>query len=140
MTNPRFVHLRLHSEYAVQDSILRVDEAVKAAKADAMPALAMTDLANTFGLVKFYSAARKKGVKPIAGCDLWVAPAGSEDKPTRLLLLVQDGVGWHNLCELLSRAYRQNMHRGRALVDPAWFDAWSGGLIALSGGHLGDVG
>ncbi|MDD5388262.1 MAG: DNA polymerase III subunit alpha [Gallionellaceae bacterium] len=140
MTDPRFVHLRLHSEYAVQDSILRVDEAVKAAKADAMPALAMTDLANTFGLVKFYSAARKKGVKPIAGCDLWVARPGAEDKPTRLLLLVQDHAGWHNLCELLSRAYRQNMHRGRALVNPAWFDEWSDGLIALSGGHLGEVG
>jgi DNA polymerase-3 subunit alpha len=140
MTDPRFVHLRLHSEYAVQDSILRVDEVVKAAKADAMPALALTDLANTFGLVKFYTAARKKGVKPIAGCDLWLAPPGSEDKPTRLLVLVQDRVGWHNLCELLSRAYRQNMHRGRALVDPAWFDAWADGLIALSGGHLGDVG
>ncbi|MBU1666684.1 MAG: DNA polymerase III subunit alpha, partial [Gammaproteobacteria bacterium] len=140
MTDPRFIHLRLHSEYAVQDSILRVDEAVKAAKSDAMPALAMTDLANTFGLVKFYSAARKKGVKPIAGCDLWLARPGAEDKPTRLLLLVQDGAGWHNLCELLSRAYRQNMHRGRALVNPAWFDEWSDGLIALSGGHLGEVG
>ena len=135
-----FVHLRLHSEYAVQDSILRIDEAVLAAKVDAMPALALTDLANTFGLVKFYSAARKKGLKPIAGCDLWVAPPASVDKPTRLLVLVQDKTGWHNLCELLSRAYRQNMHRGRALVDPAWFDAWGEGLIALSGGHLGDVG
>ena len=135
-----FVHLRLHSEYAVQDSILRIDEAVRAAKNDAMPALALTDLANTFGLVKFYSAARKKGVKPIAGCDLWVAPPASVDKPTRLLVLVQDKAGWHNLCELLSRAYRQNMHRGRALVDPAWFDVWGEGLIALSGGHLGDVG
>ncbi len=140
MTDPRFIHLRLHSEYAVQDSILRVDEAVKAAQADAMPALAMTDLANTFGLVKFYSAARKKGIKPIAGCDLWVAPPGTVDKPTRLLVLVRDNVGWHNLCELLSRAYRQNMHRGRALVDPAWFDTMGEGLIALSGGHLGDVG
>jgi len=140
MTDPRFIHLRLHSEFAVQDSILRVDEAVKAAKSDAMPALAMTDLANTFGLVKFYTAARKKGIKPIAGCDLWLAPAGSEDKPTRLLVLVENGVGWHNLCELLSRAYRQNMHRGRALVDPAWFDSMGEGLIVLSGGHLGDVG
>jgi len=140
MTDPRFVHLRLHSEFAVQDSILRVDEAVGAAKADAMPALALTDLANTFGLVKFYLAARKQGVKPIAGCDLWVAKPGGVDKPSRLLVLVQGRVGWHNLCELLSRAYRQNMHRGRALVDPSWFDDWSDGLIALSGGQFGDVG
>jgi DNA polymerase-3 subunit alpha len=86
MTAPRFVHLRLHSEYSVHDSIMRVDDAVKAAKADAMPALALTDLANAFGLVKFYLSARKKGVKPIAGCDLWVAQPGSEDKPNRLLV------------------------------------------------------
>ncbi|MEW5786850.1 MAG: DNA polymerase III subunit alpha [Pseudomonadota bacterium] len=141
MTDPRFVHLRLHSEYSVVDSILRVDEAIKAAKADAMPALAMTDLGNVFGLVKFYSGARKKGVKPIAGCDVWVAPAEAADKPTRLLLLVQDSEGWRRLCEILTRAYRTNMHRGRAVVQPAWFDEMgSGGLIALSGGHLGDVG
>ena len=140
MTAPRYVHLRLHSEYSVQDSIMRVDDAVKAAKTDAMPALALTDLANTFGLVKFYLSARKKGVKPVAGCDLWVARPGAEDKPFRLLALVQDGTGWHNLCELLTRCYRQNMHRGRALVNPAWFDELGCGLIVLSGGHLGDVG
>jgi len=106
-----------------------------------MPALALTDLGNVFGLVKFYSAARKKGIKPIAGCDIWVAPLASSDKPTRLLLLVQDTEGWRNLCALLTRAYRTNMHRGRAILQPDWFDcASTAGLIALSGGHLGDVG
>jgi DNA polymerase-3 subunit alpha len=141
MTAPRFVHLRLHSEYSIVDSILRVDEAIRAAKADAMPALALTDLGNVFGLVKFYSGARKKGIKAIAGCDVWVAPPEAADKPTRMLLLVQDAAGWRLLCELLTRAYRGNLHRGRAVIQPAWFDAMgSGGLIALSGGHLGDVG
>ncbi len=140
-SSPRYVHLRVHSEYSIQDSILRVDDAIKLAKKDAMPALALTDLGNVFGLVKFYSGARKKGVKPIAGCDIWVAPPESIDKPTRMLLLVQDTQGWRNLCELLTRAYRSNMHRGRAILQPAWFDATSTvGLIALSGGHLGDVG
>ena len=141
MSDPRFVHLRLHSEYSVVDSILRVDEAIKAAKADAMPALALTDLGNVFGLVKFYSGARKKGLKAIAGCDVWMAPPESTDKPARMLLLVQDRVGWRLLCELLTRAYRTNMNRGRAIVQPAWFDEMgTQGLIALSGGHLGDVG
>ncbi len=146
-TIPRFVHLRLHSEYSIQDSILRLDDAVNEAKADGMPALALTDLSNAFGLVKFYSGARKKGLKPIAGCDVWLAPPEFSDKPARLLLLVQDQTGWRNLCELLSRAYRTNMHRGRAILQPAWFDetgaaglAASEGLIALSGAHLGDVG
>jgi len=141
MSVPRFVHLRLHSEYSIQDGILRLDEAVKAARADAMPALALTDLGNVFGLVKFYGNARKQGIKPLAGCDVWVAPATSSDKPTRMLLLVMDVAGWRNLCELLSRAYRTNMHRGRAILQPDWFDGGGGeGLIALSGGHLGDVG
>jgi DNA polymerase-3 subunit alpha len=141
MTAPRFVHLRLHSEYAIVDSILRVDEAIKAARADGMPALALTDLGNVFGLVKFYSGARKKGIKAIAGCDVWVAPPESTDKPTRMLLLVQDTDGWRLLCELLTRAYRTNMNRGRAILQPAWFDAMgTRGLIALSGGHQGDVG
>ena len=138
---PRFVHLRLHSEYSVQDGLMRVDGAVKAALADGMPALALTDLSNVFGLIKFYSAARKKGVKPIAGCDVWIANLEAPDKPTRLLLLVQNGIGWRNLCELLTRAYRTNMHRGRAMLLPEWFDGAAGeGLIALSGAHQGDVG
>ncbi|HNA82116.1 MAG TPA: PHP domain-containing protein, partial [Thiobacillaceae bacterium] len=141
MSELRFVHLRVHSEYSIVDSILRVDDAIKAARSDGQPALALTDLGNMFGLVKFYSGARKKGVKPIAGCDLWVAPPELSDKPARLLLLVQNTAGWRLLCELLTRAYRTNMHRGRAVVQPAWFDEMgTRGLIALSGGHLGDVG
>ena len=68
MTDPSFVHLRLHSEYSVVDGIVRLDEAVEAAVADRMPALGLTDLGNVFGLVKFYTAARSRGVKPIAGC------------------------------------------------------------------------
>ncbi|HNQ03511.1 MAG TPA: DNA polymerase III subunit alpha [Thiobacillaceae bacterium] len=138
---PAFVHLRLHSEYSIQDGLLRVDEAIRQARADGMPALALTDLANVFGLIKFYSAARRQGIKPIAGCDVWVATPETPDKPSRLLLLVQDDTGWRNLCELLTRAYRGNMHRGRALLRPEWCDGGAAdGLIALSGGHLGDVG
>jgi DNA polymerase III subunit alpha len=139
--SPRFVHLRLHSEYSVQDSLMRVDGAVKMAQADAMAALALTDLSNVFGLIKFYSACRKKGVKPIAGCDVWISNPETPDKPSRLLLLVQDRNGWRNLCELLTRAYRTNMHRGRAMLKAEWFEGEAGaGLIALSGAHQGDVG
>ncbi|MBI5936851.1 MAG: DNA polymerase III subunit alpha [Betaproteobacteria bacterium] len=141
MTQAQFAHLRLHSEYSIQDGLLRIDEAVKQAKADAMPALALTDLSNVFGMVKFYSAARKAGVKPVCGCDVWVGGAGQIDKPNRLLLLVQHREGYRRLCELLTRAYRDNLHRGRAIIDPRWFqDLGTDGLIALSGAHLGDVG
>src|SRR5436190_10872918 len=70
MAHPAFVHLRLHGEYSIADGTVRIDDAVRAAADDAMPALALTDLANLFGLVKFYTAARGAGVKPIAGCDV----------------------------------------------------------------------
>src|SRR5574337_780320 len=76
MSRPGFVHLRTHSEYSIVDSTLRIDDAVAAAAADRMPALALTDLGNQFGLVKFYQAARARGIKPIAGCDAWIAGEG----------------------------------------------------------------
>ena len=69
---PDFVHLRLHSEYSITDGIVRIDKAVARARDDGQPALAMTDLGNAFGLVKFYQAARKAGVKPLLGADIWV--------------------------------------------------------------------
>jgi DNA polymerase-3 subunit alpha len=93
MSSPRFVHLRLHSEYSITDGLTRLDDAVAQAVADGMPALAITDLANLFGMVKFYSAARGAGVKPIVGCDVWiaeeegVAPDPSREITSRLLLL-----------------------------------------------------
>src|SRR5687767_4260245 len=138
MSHPSFVHLRLHSEYSVVDGIVRVDEAVEAAVADRMPALALTDLCNVFGLVKFYSAARAAGLKPIAGCDVWITNESDRDKPHRLLLLCQNHAGYLGLCELLTRAYRSNRYRGRAELRKSWFaETGTEGLIALSGAHLG---
>ena len=118
---PSFVHLRLHSEYSISDGIVRLDEAVAAAAADGMPALALTDLANVFGMVKFYKEARAKGIKPIVGCDAWIANEGDRDKPGRLLLLCQSRAGYLRLCEFLSQAYRTNQYRGRAEIDKRWF-------------------
>ena len=141
MPGPSFVHLRLHSEYSIVDGIVRLDEGVAAAVRDGMPALALTDLANVFGLVKFYKEARNSGVKPILGCDVWVANEARRDQPHRLLLLCQSQAGYLRLCDLLSRAYRSNQYRGRAEIARAWFaETGSDGLIALSGAHLGDVG
>ncbi|MFZ2909097.1 MAG: PHP domain-containing protein, partial [Candidatus Desulfobacillus denitrificans] len=72
MPLPAFVHLRLHSEYSIADGMVRLDEAIARAAADGMPALALTDLANLFGMVKFYGGARGRGLKPVIGCDVWV--------------------------------------------------------------------
>jgi DNA polymerase-3 subunit alpha len=141
MSRPPFVHLRLHSEYSITDGIARIDDAVAAAAADGMPALALTDLANVFGMVKFYRAARGKGIKPIIGCDVWIENETDRDKPHRLLLLCQSRAGYRNLCELVTQAYRANQYRGRPEIKRAWFGGAAGeGLLALSGAHLGDVG
>ncbi|HEX2390941.1 MAG TPA: DNA polymerase III subunit alpha, partial [Casimicrobiaceae bacterium] len=140
MPSPGFVHLRLHSEYSIADGTVRIDDAVAAAAADRMPALALTDLANQFGLIKFYTAARSRGIKPIAGCDVWIANDTERDQPSRVLLLVSTRDGYLRLCDWLSRAYRANQHRGRALLSRAWFDEGTQGLIALSGARDGDVG
>ena len=138
---PSFIHLRLHSEYSIVDGIVRLDEAVEAAAADGMPALALTDLSNVFGLVKFYQAARSSGIKPIIGCDLWLENETDRDKPTRMLLLCQTRAGYLRLCDLLTRAYRANQYRGRPELKKGWFgEAPTDGLIALSGAHHGELG
>ncbi|HLP98837.1 MAG TPA: DNA polymerase III subunit alpha [Sideroxyarcus sp.] len=137
---PSFVHLRLHSEYSIADGIVRIGEAVGAAKADAMPALALTDLSNVFGLVKFYKDARGAGIKPVVGCDVFVSNDAARDQPFRLLLLCQSHAGYLRLCELLTRAYLENQYRGRPEIRRQWLDAGTDGLIALSGAHLGEVG
>ncbi|MDZ4202134.1 MAG: DNA polymerase III subunit alpha [Gallionella sp.] len=140
MPQPSFVHLRLHSEYSISDGMLRVGEAVAAAQSDAMPALALTDLSNVFGLIKFYKAARGAGIKPVVGCDVFISNDADADRPHRLLLLCQSREGYLLLCRLLSRAYLENQQRGRAELRREWFHEGTGGLIALSGAHLGDVG
>ncbi|NTX31586.1 DNA polymerase III subunit alpha [Burkholderia pyrrocinia] len=141
MSDPRFVHLRVHSEFSIADGIVRLDDIVKAAAADGQGALALTDLGNAFGLVRFYQEARGKGIKPIAGCDVWITNADDRDKPSRLLLLVKDKVGYLNLCELLSKAWLTNQYRGRAELDASWLDGeLAQGLLALSGAQQGDIG
>src|SRR5688572_3578864 len=141
MPAPRFVHLRLHSEYSVTDGIVRLDQAVQRAASDGMPALALTDLANLFGLVKFYSAARAAGVKPLIGADCWLQNPADRDKPVRLLLLCSSRWGYLRLCELLSGAWLRNQYRARAEVSRSWLeDAGTEGLIALSAAASGDVG
>ncbi len=141
MTSPRYVHLRLHSEYSVTDGIVRIGDAVKRAAGDGMPAMALTDLANLFGLVKLYTGARGKGVKPIAGADCWIANPDAPESPYRLLLLVRNREGYRQLCELLTKAYIAEGRRDRAEIRREWFaEIGTSGLLALSGAHLGDVG
>ncbi|BAU48203.1 DNA polymerase III subunit alpha [Sulfurifustis variabilis] len=139
MTAP-FVHLRVHSEYSLTDGIVRIPDLVKATAEAGMPAVALTDLGNVFAGVKFYQAAVAAGVKPIIGADLWVANSGDAHKPLRLTLLCQNREGYQNLSRLLTRAYLEGQHTGRPCIAREWLEGLSGGLIALSGGHEGDIG
>ncbi len=135
----QFVHLRCHSEYSIVDGIVRIDDYIDAASKDAMPALGLTDLSNLFGAVKFYKAARGKGIKPIVGCDIWLENAKNRDQAHRLLLLVQNKTGYRQLCGLLSRAYLENQYRGRAEIKQEWLQKTEG-LLLLSGNVQSDIG
>ncbi|KRB97783.1 DNA polymerase III subunit alpha [Hydrogenophaga sp. Root209] len=145
-----FLHLRLHTEFSVVDGTNRIDEVVAAAAADSQPALAITDLSNLFGAVKFYKAARGVGVKPIIGAEVMLQgfteetpgamPGSHQPAAPRVLLLVQDHQGYLNLSELLARAWTRNEGRGQALVHRDWLQECNEGLIMLSGAQSGPVG
>ena len=136
-----FVHLRLHTEFSVIDGTTRIDEVVKAAAVDDQPALAITDLSNLFGAIKFHKEGRKRGVKPLIGAEVWLEGLGKETgQLSRVLLLVQNHPGYLNLSELLARAWTQTGGKTQASVSLAWLKELNGGLICLSGAQAGPVG
>jgi len=137
-----FVHLRVHSEFSVVDGIVRIKDLVKRVGELGQPAVALTDLGNVFGLIKFYKAARQHGIKPIAGCDIGMTNEADHTKPFRILLLVADHGGYRSLCELISRAWLENARQGRAEIKRQWLldPQANAGLMVLSGARAGDVG
>ena len=139
--DPCFIHLRLHSEYSISDGIVQIDQAIARAAADNMPALGISDLANLFGMVKFYKGARGRGMKPVIGVDAWITNDTDRDKPYRVLLICRNRKGYGQLCELLTRAYLDNKCRSRAEMRQQWFaDGAASDLLCLSGALMGDVG
>ena len=137
-----FVHLRLHTEFSVVDGTNRIDEIAAAAALDKQPALAISDLSNLFGTVKFYKAARSAGVKPLIAADVWVQVPGRDSAapPARLLLVAQNHHGYLNLSELLTRAWTRGVVRDQAIISLQWLAELNDGLIALSGAQRGAVG
>jgi len=139
--NIHYIHLRCHSEFSVTDGIVRISEYTEKAKKIGMPALALTDLSNVFGAVKFYKSAVESGIKPIIGCDVWLENSVSRDQPYRLLILCQNENGFLNLSALLSKAYLENQYRGRVELKKEWFKKENTiGLILLSGATSGEIG
>ena len=139
MTAP-FVHLRLHSEYSLVDGLIRIKPLAAKVAEMAMPAVALTDFNNFFGLVKFYKACQANGIKPILGADLLVLNENGEGKATQLVLLVADQTGYQNLTKLVSKAYQEGQRQGVPTIKRSWLAESSDGLIALSGGRDGDIG
>ncbi len=135
-----FVHLRVHSEFSLSDGVVRIPELAAAAKTQGVPAVALTDLNNLFGVVKFYREAVAAGIKPLIGADVCLENAADPHKPFRLLLLCQNLEGYRALCRLLTRAYVEGQHSGRPCVARSWLKAPVSGLIALSGAQEGDIG
>ncbi|MFZ1869121.1 MAG: DNA polymerase III subunit alpha [Steroidobacteraceae bacterium] len=136
-----FVHLRLHTEYSLIDSVVRVPELIEAVAAAGMPAVAATDQSNLFAMVKFYRAALARGVKPLIGVDLLVREAGERQQPTRITLICQNQAGYLNATRLVSRAYLEGQRRGVPLIERDWLSGETlDGLIALSCATDGDVG
>jgi len=136
-----FVHLRLHTEYSLIDSVVRVDELVSAVATAGMHAVAVTDQNNLFSMVKFYKAALARGVKPIIGVDLLIREPGERVLPSRLTLLCQSQVGYANITRLVTRAYLEGQLKGIPCIDRSWLtDETTAGLMALSCATEGDIG
>jgi DNA polymerase III subunit alpha len=136
----KFVHLHTHSEFSIIDGILKIKPMISRVSNQEMPAVAVTDQANLFGLIKFYQAAIAKGVKPIIGSEIWLHNDRKPDAPFCLVLLCQNQTGYNNLKYLLSRAYIEGQALGKAIIQEAWLSGHTDGLIALSSATRGDIG
>ncbi len=135
-----FVHLRVHTEYSLLDGLIRPKELVKAVAERGMAAVAMTDIGNFFGLIKFYNTALGAGVKPILGADLWIENPAEPDAPFLMTVLTMNPQGYRNLTEIISDGYQKNQHKDRPITKAEWLIEKNEGLILLSGGRHGDVG
>ncbi|MFM4770598.1 DNA polymerase III subunit alpha [Aeromonas caviae] len=140
MADPRFIHLRVHSDFSMVDGLQKIGPIVSAAAANNMPALALTDQMNMCGLVRFYGSTHGKGIKPLVGADFWVQSDELGDEQFRLTLLAMDNDGYQNITLLISRGYQRGHVQGRPVIDKAWLGEHAKGVIVLSGGREGDVG
>lgn len=137
----RFVHLHVHSEYSIVDSVVRIPELLAATREAGMPAVALTDQGNLFAMVTFYRAALAAGIKPIIGADVTLRLDVAGAQPAPMVLLCRNEAGYANLARLVSRAYIDGLEAGRPVIDASWLeDGAAEGIIALSGGFRGALG
>jgi len=145
ITTP-FAHLHLHTQYSLLDGAIRIDDLVAKAKSCNMPAIAITDHGNMFGAVEFYLKCKKAGIKPIIGCELYIAPDSRFSKDTKgiseaayhLILLCENMIGYKNLCYLSSAGFKEGFYY-RPRIDRELLEQHAEGLIALSACLKGEV-
>ena len=134
----RFVHLRVHTEYSLVDSVVRVKPLMKSVRTSGMPAVALTDQSNMFALIKFYRAALANGIKPVIGVDARVVTDAEQKTP--MVLLATNAEGYLNLTKLVSRSYQEGQDTEGATIHVDWLNGHTDGVIALSGGRFGEIG
>jgi len=145
MPSDSFVHLHLHTEYSFLDGAVRMKELMKKVAAFEMPAVAITDHGNLHGAIEFYQAARDAGIKPIIGCEAYMAPGVIKDRPNNqrdaayhFTLLAKDETGYRNLVKLISTAHLDGFHY-KPRIDKDLLSTHSAGLIGLSGCLKGEI-
>ncbi len=145
MPSDSFVHLHLHTEYSLLDGAIRMKELMKKAKEFGMPAVAITDHGNLYGAIEFYQEATKAGIKPIIGCEAYMAPGSIKDRPSNMrdaayhfTLLAKDAQGYRNLVKLISHAHLDGMHY-RPRIDKELLAQYSEGLIGMSACLKGEI-
>ncbi|CAN5225948.1 DNA polymerase III subunit alpha [soil metagenome] len=145
MPSDSFVHLHLHTEYSLLDGAIRMKELMQKAKKFGMPAVAITDHGNLYGAIEFYQEAKKAGIKPIVGCEAYMAPGSIKDRPNNqrdaayhFTLLAKDETGYRNLVKLVSNAHLEGMHY-KPRIDKEMLASHSAGLIGLSACLKGEI-
>ena len=141
MSSDSFVHLHLHTEYSTLDGAIRIGDLAKRAAELEMPAVAMTDHGNLYGAINFWLKCQEAGVKPIFGCEIYLAPFGMDEKKevpgrkrsTHLTLLAENNIGWQNLTKLVTKGHLDGLYYGKPRVDREVLREFSEGIICLSG-------
>jgi len=146
MPHSDFIHLHLHTQYSLLDGACRIHELLSLANLFKMDSLAITDHGNMFGAIDFYVEAQKAGIKPIIGCETYVAPKsrldktlqGTEDASNHLILLAKDETGYQNLMKLVSIAYLEGFYY-KPRIDKEILNQYKKGLIALTACIKGEI-
>lgn len=136
---PEFIHLHLHTEYSISDGLVQIDSLIEACVQNNMPAVAVTDQMNLFGMVKFYRAAMAAGIKPIIGVDVYIDNPQNPKQPFRVVFLCQNQQGYKNVTRLISKAYLEGQHHGLAKINKSWLTDATAGIIVLAG-QQSDIG